>query len=61
VKTPIDVVCDLETVDNGLENRQLIERLQQAGVTWVLESIHGLRYSEEDDAVRRIRMGPPAP
>lgn len=53
-----EIVYAVETDDNSRPTLTLVRRLWQLGVTWVLENVHGLRYSE-DEALERIRMGPP--
>jgi hypothetical protein len=53
-----EIVYAVETDDNSRPTLTLVRRLWQLGVTWVLENVHGLRFSE-DEALERIRMGPP--
>ena len=55
-----DVCYGLEWPDDTRGRRTLAEEAESVGVTWLLESVFGLKYSGEQ-ALDRVREGPPAP
>jgi len=55
---PFDVCYGLEWPDDSKELRTLADNAESAGVTWLLDSIFGLKYSGEE-ALDRVRKGPP--
>ncbi len=55
---PFEVSYGLEFPDNGKEIKDLVSRAESVGVTWMLESIFGLRFNG-DQALERVRQGPP--
>jgi probable F420-dependent oxidoreductase len=57
-KNPIDIIYTAELPEDSQQLRDMIRKLQQIGVTWVLESIHGMRYSHKK-ALERVKRGPP--
>ena len=57
-KNPIDIVYTAELPEDSQQLRDIIGKLQQIGITWVLESIHGMRYSDKK-ALERVKRGPP--
>jgi probable F420-dependent oxidoreductase len=57
-KNPIDIVYTAELPEDSQQLRDMIRKLQQIGITWVLESIHGMRYSDKK-ALERVKRGPP--
>lgn len=57
-KNPIDIVYTAELPEYSQQLGDMIRKLQQIGITWVLESIHGMRYSDKE-ALERVKRGPP--
>lgn len=57
-KNPIDIVYTAELPEDSQQLRDMIRKLQHIGITWVLESIHGMRYSDKK-ALERVKRGPP--
>ena len=57
-KNSFDVVFVLEMPDDAKLLKDTLRRLQQIGVTWAVENLHGLRYSQKG-ALARVRQGPP--
>lgn len=55
---PFDVSYALEFPDDGEEMEELVSGAESVGVTWMLESIFGLRFNG-DQALERVRQGPP--
>lgn len=55
---PFDVCYGLEWPNDRKELRTLADNVESAGVTWLLDSIFGLKYSGEE-ALDRVREGPP--
>ena len=55
---PFDVVYSLDLPEERSQAEALAERAEATGVTWMCESIFGMRYSGEE-ALRRVREGPP--
>lgn len=55
---PFDVCYGLEWPDDRKMLRTLADNAESAGVTWLLDSIFGLKYSGEE-ALDRVREGPP--
>jgi len=55
---PFEVVYSVELSEDYEKIRETVGSMQEVGVTWVLESIHGIRYSC-GQAVKRILKGPP--
>lgn len=53
-----DICYGLEWPSDRNEVRALVDDAGSAGVTWLLESIFGLKYSGEE-AIERVREGPP--
>lgn len=57
-RAPYDVCYGLEWPSDEGEIKVLVDDAGSAGVTWLLESIFGLKYSGEE-AIERVREGPP--
>lgn len=53
-----EILYAVETDDNSRPTLTMVRRLWQLGITWVLENVQGLRFSE-DEALERIKLGPP--
>jgi probable F420-dependent oxidoreductase len=53
-----DVVYSLDFPERRPQMEALAEKAEDAGVTWMCESVFGMRYSGEE-ALRRAREGPP--
>ena len=55
---PFEVIYSVELSKDYEKIRETVGYLEDVGVTWVLESIHGIRYPGEQ-AMGRILKGPP--
>lgn len=55
---PFDVSYGLEFPDDSMEAEDLANGAESVGVTWMLESMFGLRFNG-DQALERVRRGPP--
>jgi probable F420-dependent oxidoreductase len=55
---PFDVVYSVEMPESRRALTALVDRVRALGVTWLLEYVHGLRFTE-DTARERVARGPP--
>lgn len=55
---PFDVVYDFEFPENESVLKEFISKAESASVTWMLDSIFGLRYNKEK-AFEIVKKGPP--
>jgi alkanesulfonate monooxygenase SsuD/methylene tetrahydromethanopterin reductase-like flavin-dependent oxidoreductase (luciferase family) len=55
---PIDIVYTLELSEPGKLAEDRLEQFSSSGITWLLEAIQGMRYSQTE-AKERVKMGPP--
>jgi alkanesulfonate monooxygenase SsuD/methylene tetrahydromethanopterin reductase-like flavin-dependent oxidoreductase (luciferase family) len=55
---PFDVVYSVEMPDSRQRLTAFVDRAQTLGVTWLLEYVHGTRFTE-DEAMQRVARGPP--
>ncbi len=55
---PFDVVYGMEFPEEEQLLKEAIQKADSVGVTWLLEGIYGLRYTEEQ-ALERVKKGPP--
>lgn len=55
---PFEVFYSVELSEDHEKIRETVGSLQEVGVTWVLESIYGIRYLC-GQAMERILKGPP--
>jgi alkanesulfonate monooxygenase SsuD/methylene tetrahydromethanopterin reductase-like flavin-dependent oxidoreductase (luciferase family) len=54
----IDIVYTLELSEHNQLTEDRLEQFSASGITWLLEAIHGMRYSQTE-AIERVKMGPP--
>ena len=55
---PFDIVYSVEMPESRNALTSLVDRAHTLGVTWLLEYVHELRFTE-DAARRRVARGPP--
>ncbi|TET62485.1 LLM class flavin-dependent oxidoreductase [Candidatus Bathyarchaeota archaeon] len=55
---PFDIIYGMEFPEEENVLRETVRKADSVGVTWMLEGIYGLRYSNEQ-ALERVRKGPP--
>ena len=55
---PFDVVYGIEFPEERQLLKETIQKVDSAGVTWMLDGIYGLRYTKEQ-ALERVKEGPP--
>lgn len=55
---PFDVVYGMDLPEERQLLSDTIQKADSAGVTWLLEGIYGLRYTEKQ-ALERVKKGPP--
>jgi hypothetical protein len=55
---PFDVSYGFEFPDDREDMEDLVSVAESVGVTWMLESVFGLRFNG-DQALERVRQGPP--
>ena len=58
IDEPFDVVYGMEFPEEEHRLKEAIQEADSVGVTWLLEGIYGLRYTEEQ-ALERVKEGPP--